>query len=307
MYCRFLKAVGTFGLGLVAFSSCVFPEYDVSSAAGAGGTGEGGAGVSGAGTVAPVGGMADGQGGAGTDGGIATLGGEGGATSGGAGASGGSSSTAPVTCATLLAEDEMRLSGPFALDPDGSGPQPSFQAYCDMDHAGGGWTLLGSFLDTTFDVDNTGSGVKPCYDEACINRAYSTLVLGRDLLIEWSDLAISGEAIDGRGTFSRIDATLSGRTLRDTFLATTPTFVQAPATTVTLTWFNGKSCSTWPNWGAAVCQNGIQVVLQDPACGGAPPFHIGMGDSYTNVAGNCDGWPQTPGINFPHAYRFWTR
>ncbi len=300
MYCRFLKAVGTFGLGLVAFSSCVFPDYDVSSAAGAGG-GVGGAGA------APAGGSADTEGGSAAEGGAAPVGGESGTSAGGVGAAGGSSSTSPITCATLLADDETLASGPFTIDPDGSGPQPAFQAYCDMALVGGGWTLLGSFLDTTFDADSAGSGANPCYDEACINRAYSALPVGSELVIEWADAPIVADAFEGRGVFFPIDETLTGRTLRDTFLAATPTFVEAPNTRVTLVWSSGKGCSTWPDWGSAVCQYEIKVVFQDPACGSAPPFHIGVADNRTNLVGNCDGWPQTPGINFPHAYRIWTR
>ena len=224
-----------------------------------------------------------------------------------AGAGGGGEPSGPVTCATLIAEDDMLLSGAYALDPDGDGPVAPFQAYCEMELGAGGWTLLGSFLDSSFDVDESGSSTKPCYEEACINRAYSTLPLGRDLLIEWADLAIAGSSIDGRATFSRVDSGLSGRTLKAVFLAAEPSFVQAPSTTVIPVWFNGKDCASWPNWGAGICQIAVQVVLQDPACGGAPVFHIGIGNNFMDVQGNCAGWPQSPGNDFPRAYRFWTR
>ncbi len=46
------------------------------------------------------------------------------------------------TCAEVLAARSSATSGLYPLDVDGAGALAPFTAYCDMDYAGGGWTLF---------------------------------------------------------------------------------------------------------------------------------------------------------------------
>jgi hypothetical protein len=55
----------------------------------------------------------------------------------------------PTTCAAIHTAQPLAGSAVYLIDPDGTGPQRPFNAYCDMVTDEGGWTLLISLAPKT--------------------------------------------------------------------------------------------------------------------------------------------------------------
>jgi hypothetical protein len=171
---------------------------------------------------------------------------------------------------------------------------------------GGGWTLLASFGPSPrFNV--AGAATDPCFATACTNRAYSALPIATDVRVDAADAPIVDQTYDLLFVINGVDAPTRGRTLREIFEGDVPTFLESRTGSVVVRTFgNGKTCDSWPSFGDAVCNNSL-VVLRDPSACDGTVFSIGVGASYNEVQGNCDGWPQDPKTTFPQAYRFWSR
>ena len=79
-----------------------------------------------------------------------------------------------VTCATYKDSNPQASSGMYTIDPDGpEGITEPFEAYCDMEFDGGGWTLVGNFKDYPF---GGGSTVVPGSNQYYADYYYSSLL-----------------------------------------------------------------------------------------------------------------------------------
>ncbi len=63
--------------------------------------------------------------------------------------------TAPsASCSAIKQAAPAIEDGNYLIEPDGVGPLPTFDAYCDMMQDGGGWTLLGRYINNPVDNGN---------------------------------------------------------------------------------------------------------------------------------------------------------
>eukprot|EP01116_Phalansterium_solitarium_P016435 TRINITY_DN3820_c0_g3_i1.p1 TRINITY_DN3820_c0_g3~~TRINITY_DN3820_c0_g3_i1.p1 ORF type:complete len:3104 (-),score=266.35 TRINITY_DN3820_c0_g3_i1:242-9553(-) len=102
---------------------------------------------------------------------------------------------APLSCYHLSLTNSSLPSGVYMIDPDGTGPNVAYPAYCDMTTDGGGWTSfhslqngMGFFLDR-FDV--SGFGIN-CPDPTlrCLRRVPSWVNVTFHYLAQCGDKSI---------------------------------------------------------------------------------------------------------------------
>jgi len=105
-------------------------------------------------------------------------------------------------------------SGTYTIDPDGdAGAIESFETYCDMVTAGGGWSLIFNlntsdantrhFKDTKFWVEKDSAGAMDApFVEDCKSDAFSTLLLGSEIMV-W--VHNQGNTNFGRAIYNVLD------------------------------------------------------------------------------------------------------
>lgn len=181
----------------------------------------------------------------------------------------------PQSCAAILAANPAAPTGVYALD-DGAGG--SWKAHCDMDTAGGGWTLVLRVdgQDATFAYSGKG------WSETTALGADAPGLTGPSARLHgYAHLPVSAVllAMDDEGTTRRLELPVGGASLHAMVTSKTPIATQIGA----------------PKWRALVTKPALQ-----PSChvegahphvgGGGQQIRLGILGNNENDCGSPDSW-----------------
>jgi hypothetical protein len=206
-------------------------------------------------------------------------------------------------------------SGTYWIDPDGAGGAGEFEALCDMDSNGGGWTLLSNRSGGTVNVEDCGANLNAFFQAPCGNVNNITFV---DSYSAGNSAVRSNIVTEGEWKFMQYtvgdvldsdDAFIIHNDGSDLFFSSVGVVNKTPVTSVCD--INDSNCDTtdvyflWSGngwWGSTRCSSGFD---SGPYSGNYGYCQNGVATSYNSngLFGNRDGYNEAKLWNHPNGSR----
>jgi len=226
----------------------------------------------------------------------------------------------PMSCKELHDHDSELPDGNYQIDPDADALDwEPFPVRCEMEDHGGGWTLTFAkkainpiidplpeifWLSKIFDADSCWKSL------SCLNRSFASVPATKDLMFDSSDSPIVQDLYQARTVVTDIHLGTQGMVVQQMMKGANLFVDLENNSNVTNQFFDDAGCSSWKEWGNAICGNDV-IVMSDKTMLGACGYNyatIGMNPSYTATSKQCGGFPQNHyNKRFPVYMRMWVR
>ena len=215
-----------------------------------------------------------------------------------------------TSCLELHQAESALASGVYWMHADDK--WGDVRMYCEMEVAGGGWTLALN-EDTSFYVLTIGNSDGVVYWTNGVGAAYSTVPVTSDLMFDMSESDISGDAYLARVIVLSVPEGSRDQTLRQLFMGE-PSYVDKEDNSNVSLEDAPLGCDALPDDMRQLVCGTPMITLGDRAANcddPETPFAISGSSANAEPWHDCSGWPSAIAHDgyqhYPRNFRIWVR